>query len=222
MASKTPLRFAEFAGPFFGFILQLRASTEFGDPMVLRQRIHHFLDEFERNTRREGQDPEAIFSAKFALAAFMDETIMRAAEWQHQGTWVTNPLCMEIFQRGDAGNEFFNRLEDIRRDASKNPGLLEIYYLCMALGFKGKYAIFETDKLRVIKDETYKVLQSLIGEPNAALSLKGLPKEEMVEKMGGELPIFKIAGGLAGIAIIVWVILFWLSGNAVDQALNTF
>ena len=40
-----------------------------------------------------------------------------------------------------AGERFFERLDKVRRAGEGKAELLEIYYLCMALGFEGKYKI---------------------------------------------------------------------------------
>jgi type VI secretion system protein ImpK len=41
----------------------------------------------------------------------------------------------------DAGAQFFARLEELERHPNRDRDLLELQYLCMALGFRGKYRV---------------------------------------------------------------------------------
>jgi type VI secretion system protein ImpK len=73
--------------------------------------------------------------ARFAVVAWIDESMMNST-WRHKEKWQKQLLQRQYYQTADAGEIFFERLNGIgphQRDVR------EVYYLCLALGFKGRY-----------------------------------------------------------------------------------
>jgi type VI secretion system protein ImpK len=79
--------------------------------------------------------PDDFDLARFAVVAWVDESIMNSG-WNHRDKWQKELLQRQYYQTTDAGEIFFDRLNTIgphQRDVR------EVYYLCLALGFKGRY-----------------------------------------------------------------------------------
>ena len=55
--------------------------------------------------------------------------------------WLSEPLQIKLFDTFNAGEEFFSNLSELRLRTTNNKDVLEIYYLCLSLGFKGKYQL---------------------------------------------------------------------------------
>jgi type VI secretion system protein ImpK len=73
--------------------------------------------------------------ARFAICAWVDEAIL-SSSWNEKGRWQGEQLQRLYYQTTDAGEIFFERLNEIghhQRDVR------EIYYLCLTLGFTGRY-----------------------------------------------------------------------------------
>ncbi len=73
--------------------------------------------------------------ARFAIFAWIDEAVMNSP-WEHKNQWLKEQLQRVYYQTADAGEIFFERLNSIgphQRDVR------EVYYLCMAMGFTGRY-----------------------------------------------------------------------------------
>ncbi|MCV5951680.1 DotU family type IV/VI secretion system protein, partial [Escherichia coli] len=66
-----------FAGPIFDLILRLKAGiiTPSND---LRPKVASMLDDFEKRAERYRFNHKIVSVAKFALAAFVDETVLTA------------------------------------------------------------------------------------------------------------------------------------------------
>ena len=47
-----------------------------------------------------------------------------------------------------AGENFFNRLESLRARGSAHLQALEVFHMCLLLGFQGRYIIEGSEKLR--------------------------------------------------------------------------
>lgn len=97
--------------------------------------VHRLLTETESTMRSTGIDIEEYNEARFAVCAWVDETLL-SSNWDGSTEWQRDSLQRKYFQTSDAGQEFFERLNNLgqqQRDAR------EIYYLCLAMGFKGRY-----------------------------------------------------------------------------------
>ncbi|HFQ81453.1 MAG TPA: DotU family type IV/VI secretion system protein, partial [Desulfobacterales bacterium] len=73
--------------------------------------------------------------ARFAICAWGDEAILRSS-WEGRAQWQKEPLQRLYFQTTDAGKEFFERLNKLGPQQTE---AREIFYLCLAMGFKGQY-----------------------------------------------------------------------------------
>lgn len=73
--------------------------------------------------------------AKFAVFAWVDETIMKGS-WEGKRQWIGEQLQRKYFQTSDAGELFFKKLNTI---GSHQNHVREVFYLCLALGFTGQY-----------------------------------------------------------------------------------
>jgi len=203
----------------FALILKLRDTSEYGDPELLRQRILDLLGRIEHDAKEAGIEYDDIHQAIFALIAFLDETII-ASGWIHKENWLSKPLQLEFFNRFDAGEEFFNRLEKLRQRAHYHGDLLEIYYFCMALGFKGKYQVVDREKLRAIIEGTYTDLRQLKKRATDALSPHGDRKEEFIEVVTREVPIRVVLVTAVALGFFFYLAMTFLIGGAAGRALD--
>ena len=79
--------------------------------------------------------PEDFDLARFALCAWVDERILDSA-WANKERWQREQLQRKYYGTTNAGEEFFEKMNSLgphQRDVR------EIYYLCLCLGFTGRY-----------------------------------------------------------------------------------
>src|SRR5512133_2449638 len=129
---------AELSSECLMLIQQLRLAKNVEDPGRLRAKTMDVLARFEREAKDSGFDAETTRNAEFALAAFLDEAVT-ALPFAEKDIWIANPIQSEMFGLNYAGEEIFRRLEELRRRPNEHLQVLEVYYLCLVLGFKGKY-----------------------------------------------------------------------------------
>ncbi|UCF63198.1 MAG: type IVB secretion system protein IcmH/DotU [bacterium] len=213
------MRLTDICADSFMLILQLRASQDFGDPVILRERILNLLDKIEHQAKKNNYDSADIQKVKFALVAFIDETII-ASQWNEKQNWLSNPLQLQLYNRFDAGEEFFQRLEELRGRIHFNAEVLEIFYLCLVLGFKGKYGIVEQEKLRIIIDEVYQDIQLSMDKATRLLSPNGKRKEEIAEVIKKDIPIWTFGVGAAALGFLFYLIMVLLSKGTADNVIE--
>jgi type VI secretion system protein ImpK len=126
--------------------------------------IMQLMADIENRLARTDVAPDEFDLARFAVVAWVDETIL-SSDWQHKDAWQRASLQRNYYQTADAGEIFFERLNMI---APHQRDVREVYYLCLAMGFKGRY-IHEGDDylLDQLKTSNLKVLTGTsVGIPN--------------------------------------------------------
>jgi len=102
--------------------------------------------------------------ARFAIFAWIDEAILNSS-WKEKHLWQGEQLQRFYYQTADAGEIFFERLNTLgphQRDVR------EVYYLCLSIGFMGRYC-HEGDEylLEQLKTSNLKLLTgSSVGLPS--------------------------------------------------------
>jgi type VI secretion system protein ImpK len=108
-----------------------------------------FLGEVDAKAKTLGVAAEDVTAAKYAFCAAVDEIILRS-DYEVREAWETRPLQLRIFGDQLAGEHFFHRLEDLRAKGSVHLQALEVFYMCLLLGFQGRYALDGEDKLNYL------------------------------------------------------------------------
>lgn len=130
---------ADLCCEVFAFAFQLRASKDPGNAADVKAKISTLFSDFEQKARTAGFKPETAQTAKYALAAFIDETVL-ASKFPMKDEWAGSPLQLEYFNDFAAGEEFYNKLKQIRGGSdSDKRDLTQVYFLALTHGFKGMY-----------------------------------------------------------------------------------
>lgn len=95
------------------------------------------LDKMVARGRARGFQDTELAEARYALVAFLDEQINRS-NWPGRSEWMGQPLQLELYREYTAGENFFKRMRSLAQQGRFSPAL-EIYYLCLLLGFRGAY-----------------------------------------------------------------------------------
>lgn len=97
--------------------------------------IQRLIAESEHKVQKGNFSREDYDLARFAVFAWIDEAIMNSP-WNEKDKWQTEQLQRLYYKTTDAGEIFFERLNTVglhQRDVR------EVYYLCLAMGFTGRY-----------------------------------------------------------------------------------
>ncbi len=209
-----------FAGPVFDLILRLKAGIV-APSNDLRPKIASMLTDFENRAERYRFSSKITQVAKFALAAFVDETVL-SSNFNLKEEWEKNPLQLEYFGESLAGNKFFEKLAAMIKQVDVTADAVEIYYVCMLLGFKGRYGVYEKEKLLTIMQETANALVRAGKIRPVELSPHWLANDQPEPPKPRKMPTWaKISalGGL-GFAFIVYLVMFMVVTKFLQDALN--
>ena len=140
----------------FTAIVRLRARRqEVSNADMFRGQVLHSIKTAEQAARARGYTDEDIRLAVFAVVAFLDESLLNLRQAVFDD-WVRRPLQEEMFGRHVGGEVFFDRLQELleRRDSPEGADVLEVYYLCLLLGYLGRFSISSKGDLRVLMEKT--------------------------------------------------------------------
>jgi type VI secretion system protein ImpK len=192
----------------FTAVTRLRANRlEVTQAELFRNQVVNAIRAADQAGKAQGYTDEDVKLAVFAVVAFLDESILNLRKPVFDD-WVRKPLQEELFGRHVAGETFFENLQLLlgRRDSAELADVLEIYYLCMLLGYLGRYSISSKSDLRGIMTQTGDKI-TRIRNTRAGLSPQWMLPEEGLGLSAVDPWIQRLTFGAAACALVA-IILF--------------
>ena len=187
---------------------------------AFRARIKQLLADMESRAQQDGVPQQNIHLCKYALVALVDEVVLQSA-WSFKDQWMGNPLQLEFFNDFNAGEEFYHRLDDLRHaDDERTRDVLEVYYLCLVLGFMGKFA----DRSGLEKRAT--LIEGLARELSAAhtTTREGLSPawkpQDVAPAQRRQWPMWVAPLVCVGFLTITYLTLSWILDGSVTDLLE--
>ena len=177
------------------------------DPAVFRQQVIDALKIADQQARNQGYNSEDIKLAIFAVVAFVDESVLNL-RLPVFADWPRRPLQEELFGHHIAGEIFFKNLQELlgKNDSQDLADLLEVYLMCLLLGFAGRYSLGDRGELRAITNATEEKIRRIRGGIAMLSPAWELPPEAP-QKSGAD-PLVKKIGIAAAACLALALILF--------------
>jgi type VI secretion system protein ImpK len=209
----------DICADLLNFIQSIRKAADPGEYDPFRSKAEGLFSAMEQRARESDFPAPLIELAKFALVGFLDETILQSS-WAMRDMWAGNPLQLQYFNEFSAGEEFYTKLEGLRNaDDPRKLDVLEVYFLCLAPGFKGKYADLKgMEKIKVLTDSISKELRKArsLGD---GLSPSWEPKDQNAGAVK-EFPVWMVVVACAGFLLVLYSILHWYLGGVADTVIK--
>ncbi len=165
-AQRIPLeRLALLYEGIFTVIVRIQSGKQPIQRMdTFRARMKTVLADIARAAAQRGYTADDVAEANFAVIAFLDEAVLTSNE-SGRTQWARKTLQEEVFNQRSAGELFFQRLDQLRanRDSPELIQLLEVYYLCLLLGYEGKFSVGSKGELYVLMDNLRERIERLSG-----------------------------------------------------------
>jgi type VI secretion system protein ImpK len=119
------------------------------DATTFRNHFKQLLSSGHEEARRSGYASEDVKLAIYAVVVFLDESVLNSPHPAFAG-WSRQPLQEEVFGGHRGGEGFYENLRALlgRQDSDDLADVLEVYELCLLLGFRGRYGAAGGDELR--------------------------------------------------------------------------
>ena len=189
-------------------IVRLRANRQgVSDANAFRHHTREALKMASAQAMAAGYSAEDVRHATFAAVAFLDESVLNSQN-PIFAEWLRKPLQAELFGTHTAGEEFFVSLQQLlgRSDSADLADLIEVHYLCMLLGFSGRYSAGNRGELAQILNLTGEKIRRIRGRFSAFSPAWQPPKEKAAIKTDPWLRRWgTIAAGCAVLALVLFV-----------------
>ncbi len=197
---------------------QLQNSDSF------RGKMKDALKDIAQIAARRGYAKEDIQEANFAVVAFLDEAVLSSQDGART-QWARKSMQEELFDQRSAGEYFFKRVDSLRAhaDSLQLAEVLEIYYLCLLLGYEGRFAVGSKAELYQLMDNLRERIERILGRnpefsPDAQIPDQA-PRVAPVDPLPRLLKLAAVAAvALAFVCFLGYSFSLWVrAGNEVSQ-----
>jgi type VI secretion system protein ImpK len=194
-----------YDGFYMVFLLRNRYSPS--DPDAFRDRIKQFLTNFERGSRRLEASAEDVHLAKFAYCALIDEVVLMS-KLRLRDVWERRPLQLEFFGEQLAGERFFEHLEALRQQGVAKLQVLEVFHMCLLLGFQGRYVLEGSEKLNYLTSRLGDEIAQLRGK-RAGFAPHWAAPDRIAHALKRDVPLWVIGSVFGLLALLAFIGLRW-------------
>ena len=201
------------ASPLLLLAGQLRGSVSPMDVEGLRRHALEEIRRFEEHARSAGVPNEIVLAARYVLCAQLDEAVL-STPWGSQSEWAQHPLLVTLHREAWGGEKFFEMLDRISQDPAKYLDLMELQYLCLALGFGGKYQVLDRgfERLAAIQQDLYRKIRTHRSTPPPDLSLRWRGLQDRRNPLIRYVPWWVV--GAAALAVLAIAFTVYYAGLA--------
>ncbi|WP_175652756.1 type IVB secretion system protein IcmH/DotU [Pseudomonas sp. Marseille-P9899] len=153
------------AQPMLGLVIRLRRLDRCEDIPALYSTVRDQITALSEEVRQRGYDGATQLAYRYALCAFIDEAVM-ATEWGRASLWRERSLLSYHHNETWGGEKFFTVLARMQIDPARYRDVLEFKYLCLCLGFQGKYGQQHNNKdvLNGVIGKLHRILRAQRGD----------------------------------------------------------
>jgi type VI secretion system protein ImpK len=176
---------------------------------AFRVQMKQALLRADQEARSGGYKTEDVRQVLLAVVAFLDESVLSSRN-PIFADWPRLPLQTELFGHQVAGEKVFQDLQSTlgRSDSPEVCDVLEVYALCLLLGFRGRYAAGGGSDVQSLISTIQEKIRRVRG-PSGPLSPRGLLPSDAVRIAHTDRWVRRLAVAaftLLGLAVILFVV----------------
>ena len=202
------------ASSLLALLTRLSSFPDQVDTGHLYELITNEIHQFQKQALTNGIDQKTVLTARYVLCTAIDEAVLNTP-WGNDSGWAQKSLLSSFHQEVSGGERFFSILKDLSEVPTRNRELLELMYLCLSLGFEGRYRVARggKEKLLAIREWLYQLLDK-VGEPvETTLSPHWEGVKDIQNPVIRAIPLWV----LGAVAIALLTLLFSLLLNSLNQ-----
>lgn len=156
--------------PILSILVLLRNSAPEDNIQSVNALLIRCINTFEQTSQRKGFSIRDILAVKYCLCTVIDEAIL-STSWGQKGSWDEMNLLATFYKESFGGERFYIILNTMLEDPQKNREILEILYILLSLGFKGKNFNKDPFFQKALRKEIFNKIEPYINTyPNYLLS----------------------------------------------------
>jgi type VI secretion system protein ImpK len=201
----------------FTAIARLRAGRQVAaDADAFRSHVKQLLGGADHEARRIGYSSDDVALALYAVVVFLDESVLNSAQPMFAG-WPSRPLQEEIFGGHMGGEIFFQHLRDLlaRQESEDLADLLEVYQLCLLLGYQGRHSTGEKGELRGLNSAITEKIQRTRGSFGELSPQWALPRDEAAPRAKDPWLVWLAAAAM--VSLLVAALMFGVFRSSLGE-----
>lgn len=207
-------------------VVRLKSGDLPQDMAGLHEHLTHVLKSFEARALHNGAESSQVAGARYVLCTALDEAVVTSG-WGNETEWSQMSLLSRFHQETFGGEKFFQLLDRLSKNPVKHLSMLELMYLCLSLGFEGRYRVQTrgVQELENIRDAVFRQIRQLRGDAPRELSphWEGLskPRRSLVRIV----PVWMVVAFTLVCLLVMYSGFAWVLGehrNAVLQPYRPF
>lgn len=208
------------ASKVLGVIIKLRTTMNHANVPDLHKRLTREIQSFEREARQLSLSQETVLTARYLLCTVVDEVVL-STPWGTASGWSQHSLLSLFHKETFGGEKCFMILQRTQEAPGSHLELLELFYLCLSLGFQGKYRLAQRghEQLEQIRDNLYRTIESHRPPMERDLSPRWQGCVERKTKLIQYIPLWVIASVVLGVLVATFSgYRWWLYQSATPVA----
>jgi type VI secretion system protein ImpK len=201
-------RILQCAAPLLLLASKLRASVQQASTTTLRHQAVQEIRSFEDRVREAGASREDALVSRYVLCTFLDTAVLNTP-WGAQGDWGSQSLLVMFHKEVSGGQKFFEILERLRADPARHIDLIELLYVCLALGYEGKYGHDPNGRARLaqLQHEVFAIIRQQRALRSEDLSPHWKGVEDRRNPIVRYVPWWVLAAAGFAIVVILFIVL---------------
>jgi type VI secretion system protein ImpK len=191
----------------------IRGTLTAPDLSALRRHVIDEIRRFEERAQAAGVANQVVLAARYALCASLDEAVL-STPWGAHSEWSQQTLLVVMHREAWGGEKFFEMLDRVSRDPARHIDVMELLYLCLALGFAGKYQVLERGHVRLaeVQRDLYRRIREHRGVAPAELSPQWEGLKDTRSRLIRYVPGWVIGAGALAVLMVTFALYYtWLS-----------
>ncbi len=191
------------AAALLALAAQLRNMASQPDVAGLREHVVQQIKLFEQQARAKGATPEMVLTARYVLCAFLDEIVLNTP-WGSESVWSAQSLLSSFHKETWGGEKFFMIQDRMLQDPASNINMIELMFLCLSIGFEGKYRVLEQGhiKLMEVQENLFRAIRYQRGDVERDLSPSWQGVQNRRNALIRYVPLW-VVGALSGVLLLV-------------------
>jgi type VI secretion system protein ImpK len=202
------------ASGLLALLTRLSSFPDQVDTGDLHELMTKEIHQFQKQALTDGIDEKTVYTARYVLCTAIDEAVLNTP-WGSDSGWEQRSLLSSFHQEVSGGERFFSILKDLSELPARNRELLELMYLCLSLGFEGRYRVAQggKDKLLAIREWLYQQLDKIREPVEHTLSPHWQGVRDVQNPVIRAIPLWV----LGAVAIALLTLLYSLLLNSLNQ-----
>jgi type VI secretion system protein ImpK len=207
------------ASPILSLVSRLAVTLSQQDVEGLRRRVRDEFGEFEKRAAATGLRPEVQRACHYALCATVDD-VASNMPWGSRNVWADQSMARVFHNDTSGGERFFALLGHFERDPETYGDVLELLYLCLSLGFQGRFRLLPegASDLATLRARLHRLIRRRRGEVAAELSPHWRGIAAPHRPLSAYVPLWVLAAGTALVLLLVYIAFRALLAGDADGA----